>query len=435
MLPWFYAQPGPEGEVESDGERVPSLADQLVARIRHEMKDTWRQDDRLLQKFFPIEPASVFGFSPKARKDLYNDNKNQKRWKGIPSKPKSVSRLYTPLTKLMNNILHSCGISRRIRLFLNTHSGSTQVVSTPPSPMSPSLFLAGAGDEFANANAQLPRAVTQSGLCPIEVVLDSDDHDAARDRLAADIHQMFQNQENRRFAYGLVITETEITVYMFDHSGAVASQPCNYHREPEQFWAIITGLASHKTERTGFDSTIFGHGPYMKIRTFEPTDDGVLTKPQYIIRENLFQFHSLVGRGTICWRVTGPDDSASSFVIKDAWISAETLEGRETEGSLLRHIRVQGVVTGVVQMRHSEEVRRGADATDLDTIFCNRRIEDSCSHNNKLDRVHTRIVMDNHGKPLDRFATRKELLLAFHDAVLGAQGPPSLSTITPNPTR
>jgi len=161
MHPWFFPQARPEGEVESDDERVPSLADQLVARIRHEMKDTWRQDDQLLQKFFPIEPASIFRFSTKARKDLYNDNKNQKRWKGIPSKPKSVSRLYTPLTKLMNNILHSCGISRRFRLFLNTHSESTQVVSTPPSPMSPSMFLAGAGDEFANANAQPPRAVTR----------------------------------------------------------------------------------------------------------------------------------------------------------------------------------------------------------------------------------------------------------------------------------
>src|SRR5882724_7639532 len=139
MHPWFFVQPGPD-EVESDDERVPSLADQLVACIHHEMKDTWRQDDRLLQKFFPIEPTSVFIFSPKVRKYLYNDNKNQKRWKGIPSKPKSVSRLYTPLTKLMNNILHSCGISRRTRLFLNTHSESTHVVSTPPSPMSPSLF-------------------------------------------------------------------------------------------------------------------------------------------------------------------------------------------------------------------------------------------------------------------------------------------------------
>jgi len=301
--------------------------------------------------------------------------------------------------------------------------------------MTPSLFLAGAGDEFANANAKLPRAVTQSGLCPLEVVLDSDDHQASRDRLAANIHQMFQNQDNRRFAYGLVITETEVTVYMFDHSGAVASQPCNYHREPEQFWAVISGLASHKTERTGFDSTIFGDGPDMKIRTFEPTEDGVPTKTQYTVHERLFQFHSLVGRGTICWRATGPDDSESSFVIKDAWIAPETLEGRESEGSLLRHIRNQGVVSGVVRMRHSEEVRRGADATDLDTVFRNRRFEDSFSHDRKLDRVHTRIVMDNHGKPLDRFATRKELLEALHDAVLGAQDPTFLRTTTPYSTR
>jgi len=72
---------------------------------------------------------------------------------------------------------------------------------------------------------------------PSRVVLDSDDLEAARDRLAVNIHLMFQNQENRRFAYGLVITETGVTVYMFDHSGAVSSQPCNYHQDPEQFWA------------------------------------------------------------------------------------------------------------------------------------------------------------------------------------------------------
>jgi len=301
--------------------------------------------------------------------------------------------------------------------------------------MSPSLFLAGAGDEFANANAQLPRAVTQSGLCPIEVVLDSDDHDAAHDRLAANIHQMFQNQENRWFAYGLVITETEITVYMFDHSGTVASQPCNYHREPEQFWAIISGLASHKTECAGFDSTIIGNGPYMKIQTFEPTEDGLPMEARYTVHGKLFQFHSLVGRGTICWSATGLDDSESLFVIKDAWIAPETLEGRESEGSLLCHIRNQGIVTSVVQMRHSEEVRRGADVIDLDTVFRNRQVEHSCSHDRKLDHVHTHIVMDNHGKPLDRFATCKELLLEFHDAVLGVQGPPSLSTMTPYPIR
>ena len=405
----------------SRSEPVPSLVDRLVEHIRLEMADTWRRDDQLLPKFFPVEPASDFKFSPKARKELYNDNKNQKRWKGIPSKPKSVSRLYTPLTRLMNNILHCCGVSRQTRLFLNTHSESKPVVSTPLSPMSPSLFLAGAGEEFANVTAQLPRAFTQSGLSPIEVVLDSDNLEAARDRLAVNIHLMFQNQDNRRFAYGLVITETEVTVYMFDHSGAVASRPCNYHQDPEQFWAIIVGLASDKTGRTGFDSSIFGDGRYTKVRTFERIEDGSSMRTHYTLKERLFQFLSLVGRGTICWLATRPDEPYSRFVIKDAWIAPEELAGREAEASLLRHIQTRGVVAGVVQIRHSEEVRRGIDATDLDTVFRNRRVEDSSSSERALDRVHTRIVMDTHGKTLDRFATRKELLLAFHDAVLGAQ--------------
>ena len=216
-------------------EREPSSVDQLVEHIRLEMADTWRRDNQLLQKFFPVEPTSNSKLSQKARKELYNDNKNQKHWKGIPSKPKSVSCLYTPRTKLTNSILRCCGISHQNRLILNTHSESNQVISWHFVPIPPSLFLAGTGNEFANARAQLPRAFTPSGLCPIEVVLDSDDLEATRDRLAVNIHLMFQNQENRRFAYGLIITKTAVTVYMFDHSGAVSSPPCNYHQDPEQF--------------------------------------------------------------------------------------------------------------------------------------------------------------------------------------------------------
>ena len=319
----------------------------------------------------------------------------------------------------MNSILRCCGISRQTRLFLNTHSNSKQVISTPYIPVSPSLFLAGVGNEFANTGLVLPRAVTQSGLCPIEVVLDTDDLVAARDRLAVNVHQIFQNQDNRRFAFGLIITETVLIVYLFDHSGAVASSPCNYHQHPEQFWAIISGLASDDVERTGFDNSIFGDRPYTKIRTFEPTEDGSLTETHYTIKGRLFQFPSLVGRGTICWLTSRSHDSESTFVIKDAWIAPSELAGRESESSLLRHIRLQGVVNGVVQIRHAEEVRRGTDPSDIDTVWRNRRVETKSPVERGLDRVHTRIVMETYGKTLDRFQTHKELLLAFHDVVLG----------------
>ena len=99
------------------------------------------------------------------------------------------------------------------------------------------------------------------------------------------------------------------------------------------------------------------------------------------------------------------------------------LAGRESEGSLLRRAKSKGVVAGVAQIRHFEEVRRGVDASDLDTISHNRRAEHTSPDAKNLDRVHTRIVMETHGRTLDKFTNRRELMLAFHDAVLGICNP------------
>ena len=117
----------------------------------------------------------------------------------------------------MNSILHYWGISCQSRLFLNTpgHQYSVFAYVTESVPAAWAIM------QFANATAVLPRAVTESGLCPIEVVLDADDFVAARDRLAVDVHQMLQNQDNRRFAFGFIVTETMVD--MFDRSGAVSS--------------------------------------------------------------------------------------------------------------------------------------------------------------------------------------------------------------------
>jgi len=289
----------------------------------------------------------------------------------------------------------------------------------PPSPVSPTLFLVGVGEEFVNTSAELPRAVARSGISPIEVLLDSEDAMFSRDRLAVNMHQMFQNQDNRRFAYGLVVTETVFTVYMFDHSGAVASQPCNYHQNPDQFCAVVSGLASDKAESIGFDTNIFSQGHYGRIRTFESGSNDRSTAVQYTIEESLFQFSSLVGRGTICWLCSRPDHFNSTFVVKDAWISPSELGGREFEGSLLHHAKSQGVRLGISQVQHFEQVRSGKDASNLDTVLHNRQVEWSSPEGKKIDRVHTRIVMETHGKTLDKFTSRREFLLAFQDAVLG----------------
>jgi len=108
------------------------------------------------------------------------------------------------------------------------------------------------------------------------------------------------------------------------------------------------------------------------------------------------------------------------FVIKDSWAAIGDLEGKESEASLIALARLRGVSKGIPQIRHAEELRvRSLNGrAGLDTILGNR--QDHSGHHSQLDRVHRRIVMSPYGKPLHQFSNRKELLLAYHDAVQGA---------------
>jgi len=108
----------------------------------------------------------------------------------------------------------------------------------PPSPVSPTLFLVGVGEEFVNTSAELPRAVARSGISPIEVLLDSEDAMFSRDRLAINMHQMFQNQGQSKVYLSSCRHRDR---FHGIHSGAVASQPCNYHQNPDQFCAVVSG--------------------------------------------------------------------------------------------------------------------------------------------------------------------------------------------------
>ncbi|KAF8492261.1 hypothetical protein JB92DRAFT_3238394 [Gautieria morchelliformis] len=103
------------------------------------------------------------------------------------------------------------------------------------SPVSPALYLVGAAAEIMGVTSSVLRADNFTGIALIEVILDSEGYELTRDRLAVKISEMLYSQSDRRFAFGLLMTQTTCTVYMFDHSGAVASQPFNYHQRPIQF--------------------------------------------------------------------------------------------------------------------------------------------------------------------------------------------------------
>ena len=205
---------------------------------------------------------------------------------------------------------------------------------------------------------------------------------------------------------------------MFDHSGVTSSPPLDYHSEPEQFCAIISGLASHDAQRLGFDTSLFKDGTYRGLRTREVVGRRRVREVEYSIFATLYYWAYVVGRGTICFAVMNEEEN-KGYVIKDSWVSMDELEGKESEASLLTHARSCGVSKGIPLLRHSEDVHVKGEGGRLrpDTILNNRRI--TSTGNSKLERFHTRLVMAPYGKPLDEFSNRRELLFAYHDALQG----------------
>jgi Fungal protein kinase len=422
-------------------------ASKIEERIRHEFGNSWREDDTFLEKFFPV-CSSWIPHIEAAQKRNYNAKTS--RWKRIPKAPNAASKLYTPLRLVMNDILLAEEESRQrpplqrkgigqnkterksshryeewwrtkhVRGVLATHAKNKRVYAEPHSSVSPTLYLAGGGSQVLGVAWTIVKSAAMSGISPIQVVLDSDDLLSARDRLAANVTHMMSVQTRRGFAYGLILTESTCSVYMFDHSGAVTSQPFNYHLCPAQFCAVLFGLGSDQGERLGFDRSIFADEKGILVRTQVDSGEDLPKEVHYVITKVLFRFSSLIGRGTVCWLTERVDEPHSQFVIKDAWIPREELSGRESEGSLLRHAQAKGVIAGVGQLEHFEEVRRSHDPKDLDTIMRNRQVDKPAPQDLTLERVHTRIVLRTFGETLDQFETRKDLLLAFHDAVLGA---------------
>ena len=392
-----------------------SSLDLLLAPTRHHLQEAWAEDLDFFSKFFPVDSHVRETFAT-SRKGL----QNRGRWTGIPSNPVSVSRLYTPLNNLINILLDKfCLLDDHHgnrRLSLNTSKGVEPPLKYP---IHPSLLIAGSGKHFLAFEEACPDKHYSAGISPIVIRLESQDEAFARDCLGLSVQELISYQHNRRYVFGVVMSQRTVVVHLFDRSGVTSSPPLDYHSNPEQFCAIVHGLASHDIQRLGFDPSLFRHGLDWTLRTQEVVRRTRRREVKYTIITTLYYIAIMISRGTICFEAFDQQDG-KQYVIKDSWISVDELEGKESEASLLAHARSCGVSKGIPLIRHSEEVhvRGEAGRERPDTILNNRRI--SSPSNLKLERIHTRIILSPYGKPLDKFSNRRELLLAYYDALQGA---------------
>ncbi|KIJ50821.1 hypothetical protein M422DRAFT_244768 [Sphaerobolus stellatus SS14] len=341
------------------------------------MADRWREDTEFFGKFFQNHEENV-------RKAFSNSRvRRGQRWK-VPPNPRSLGQIVRPGHDLLDHILSRFGIPYQTARVLDTYKRPNRIGGEYLSLLYKNIsFLS--GQAHNSKETAWPLREAKFGVSLILLALDSTAIILLKNRLALQIQRMFMHQGNRKVAFGLIITPSQYHVFLFDRAGPVsAPAPAfNYHED--------------SSRDDMFD------GIHTRIRCYASvTEDEVLSTDYTVVKPGQTWF---VPKG----------DEKKQFMIRDMWVSQQTLQGREDEGSILKHIHKSGILIGVPKCHHYEEL---SDSSGVDSIFQNRQLLSPPTDYSVRDRIHTQIVFTPTGKPLSQFSSRKELLLAFCDAAI-----------------
>ena len=405
--------PPPQPPSSSTVEPMGDGASKNRKYLRRKMKGAWQEDEHFITKHFPSD-QNIRNMVNTLMDTHYNAN--AQRWKRISSASKP--RLISALRVLFNAILAKAYIPTSRRTFLKPKSQGMKV-HRPPLP-TPELLLCGAGAaQYSNTTGR-PVPEYSSVLVPVQVMLESEYKPTKRHLCAAQANEVFQAQDNRRFIYAGIITERYLRLFMIDPSGGVnPPRALDYHARPTDLCAIVVGLATLDEDRAGFDTSMsWGEDGAPTIRFTERGRDTPEETVSYLIQERIFKSSRIIGRATTCWLVISQDKSPKLYVIKDAWVALTEFQN-EMEGTLIDYARKKGVTRGLVRVRHQAKLKVGRSD---DSIVRNRRIHPGMANpdwGSIQDRVHTRMVMETCGKPIWHFHTKRELIVAIHDAIDG----------------
>ncbi|KIJ40545.1 hypothetical protein M422DRAFT_256519 [Sphaerobolus stellatus SS14] len=179
-------------------------------------------------------------------------------------------------------------------------------------------------------------------------------------------------------------------VYMFDRAGVVGAPSFKYHEESLRFCSIVRGMASESVEDIGFDITIWYDGSYnTKIRTLLPNKERKSPSIDYLVVKKEYFSTDLIDKVVRSWVVHKEDEPVSRFMTRDAWISQPYPKGKEDEASLLQYIREKGILHGVQQCHHYQEISM---SSQTDSIFVNR------AHRNLYEKagiLHRNVTPEN----------------------------------------
>ncbi|MCJ1345689.1 hypothetical protein MMC31_003898 [Peltigera leucophlebia] len=163
--------------------------------------------------------------------------------------------------------------------------------------------------------------------------------------------EVFISQPTRLFLHGIIIRGPTVELLVFDRSGPYSCGKFNLYNEPEKFIKIIAGYTLMGDNELGLDTYII---PDASDRYIRFKGEGMTGEEKIYLESQPIAFqHSMVCRGTTCYRAKRPGSKAWEFVAKFSWQS----NLRQAEGKLLKLAKERGV-WGVAQLYGYQELNR-----------------------------------------------------------------------------
>ncbi|KAH9891353.1 hypothetical protein C8Q73DRAFT_782828 [Cubamyces lactineus] len=285
-------------------------------------------------------------------------------------------------------------------------------------------------------------------------------------QLLACLGVMMVEQRVRRFALGLFLSSTQVSVWLQDRSGALGMDvPIDIHENPRDFIQVIAAFAILPAHRLGFDPTMkLAREPLPPIHIYRFTSQGPDGSSreeckttnrimQWVITTEHGDFMTLrtislrtdmaSGSGCIIWAVIRYEDRAVDpdvrkvFVLKQLWRS----DGLVDEGAIHEHlksasgdpdaqyigdfefhevVKIGGEIDSTAGL-----IRRGLEPARVEAEERSMQVTSRAVARRRRKmkapekRTRVRIVLGFLGCPIELFSSVRELVSLLLDCVRG----------------
>ena len=281
--------------------------------------------------------------------------------------------------------------------------------------------------------------------------------------LARYVREIFKAQDARRFIQGFTLCGSLMRLWEFDRLGGIASSAFDINKDGLEFVSAVLGYLWMTNEQLGFDPTITSEGAnrYMTITKEGKTE-------RLVINDDVIKpYHSIIGRGTVCWKAHREGDKSKQLlVVKDSWQYPERdeegeylLEAAESEvDHVARYYHHETVRVGGKDDNIADNIRKGLQVTEADNAYkiiakkkkdekmkkddglhrsmahltiqsktslplimptVSAAPQESEAHRLRDDRVHRRIILYDYGRPLYEASSRVAMLAALEGGIAG----------------